>query len=132
MRYDADVARATASLNVLTREVLPQCSKFARRNAPVSAEFAVHFAQSLQKRLRVLNNRTASLGSEGLFQRRVLCKGTKACFASEIGYHGCPSRASIERFIDRDVFVAAERQQTVDFALHVTRISRRANIVYQR
>lgn len=83
--------------NVLTRKVLPEvlrCHDGTRPYLPSSPYVdEIDFARG-----------NKLLMEDHLWGSRVYYKGdeydkSKACFASEMGYHGCPSPASVRRFV---------------------------------
>lgn len=87
-------------LNVLTREVLPRVINSHDGTRP-------YLPSSPYISPKVYKSGCSAATEQHLWGPRDYFKGeyyknTKACFASEIGYHGCPSRASIERFIDKE------------------------------
>jgi len=87
-------------LNVLTREVLPRVINShdgTRTYLPSSP----YISPKVYKSGCGTATEQHLWGPRDYFKGEYY-KGTKACFASEIGYHGCPPRASIERFIDKE------------------------------
>lgn len=87
-------------LNVLTREVLPRVINEYDGTRP-------YLPSSPYISPKVYKNGCSSAAEQHLWGPRDYFKGeyyrdTKACFASEIGYHGCPSVKSIEKFIDKE------------------------------
>lgn len=86
--------------NVLTREVLPRAINEYDGTRP-------YLPSSPYVSPKVYKNGCSSATEQHLWGLRDYFKGeyyrdTKACFASEIGYHGCPSKKSIEKFIDKE------------------------------
>lgn len=87
-------------LNVLTREVLPRVINEYDGTRP-------YLPSSPYISPKVYKNGCSSATEQHLWGPRDYFKGeyyrdAKACFASEIGYHGCPSVKSIEKFIDKE------------------------------
>lgn len=87
-------------LNVLTREVLPRVINSHDGTRPYLPS-SPYISPKVYKSGCGTATEQHLWGPRDYFKGEYY-KGTKACFASEIGYHGCPSRASIERFIDKE------------------------------
>lgn len=96
--FDAD---SNPDENILTREVLPEVLRREDRTRPYLPSSPYISGKAFQA------GRSLDTPEQHLWGPRDYYKGpfyhdANAVFASELGYHGCPSPESLERFLDED------------------------------
>ena len=103
------------NLNILTRQVLPRTimSHDGTRPYLPSSPYVSEKAFSSGNCYNTTEQHT--WGPRDYFKSDYYRKNN-ACFASEMGYHGCPSPESVKKFIDRDFYWPPENNN--QWALH--------------
>ena len=107
--------------NVLTRKILPEVVRLHDGTRPYIASSPFLDAEAFGKTLYGKDHYV--LPEDHLWGPRDYFKGefytkSPSCFISEIGYHGCPSPKSIEKFISKDKIWPFQNNEEWD--LHAT------------
>lgn len=100
MNYWNQVNFTDPNLNILTRQVIPGIllnEDFTRPYLPSSP-----YIDEECYRCGLDNGTENHLWGERIYYKAPFYRDAKALFASEIGYHGCPSPLSVYRFISSD------------------------------